>query len=77
VTVTCDGTSWTKPGPSGASTTNADAIVRIVNRPNDTTSLGGPNGSFGILSEGHQRAWARLTLNSIDHETRRNASRRG
>jgi hypothetical protein len=35
VTVTCDGASRTKPGPSGASTTNADAVVQIINRPNE------------------------------------------
>jgi hypothetical protein len=29
VTVTCDGTSWGKPGPSGVSTTKADAIVQV------------------------------------------------
>ncbi len=39
VTVTCDATSWSKPGPSGASTTKADAIVKILNRPNETSSL--------------------------------------
>lgn len=49
VTVTCDGTSWTKPGPSGVSTTNADAIVRIVSRPNQTSSLLRPNGDLGFL----------------------------
>ena len=42
VTVTCDGASWTKPGPSGSSTTNADAIVQIINRPNETSSLQRP-----------------------------------
>ena len=31
VTVTCNATSWTKPGLSGASTTKADAIVKIIN----------------------------------------------
>jgi hypothetical protein len=42
VTVTCDGASWTKPGPSGASTTNADVIVQIINRPNEISSLQRP-----------------------------------
>jgi hypothetical protein len=42
VTVTCDGVSRTKPGPSGSSTTNADAIVQIINRPNETSSLQRP-----------------------------------
>lgn len=77
VTVTCDSTSWTKPGPSGASTTNADAIVRIVNRPNETSSLGGPNESFGTLAEKLQRVPARLKLASIDCETGHKATRRG
>ena len=112
VTVTCDGASWTKPGPSGSSTTNADAIVQIINHPNETSSLQRPlkhsregdgnagtsspfpticryhqepthvvfesrNGRFAIRVECHQRASARLTLNSIDCETGRNASRRG
>ena len=35
VTVSCDRASWTKPGPSGVSTTNADAIVQIPNRRNE------------------------------------------
>jgi hypothetical protein len=38
VTVTCDGTSWSKPGVSGASTTK-DALVHIVNRPTQVSSL--------------------------------------
>ncbi len=112
VTVTCDGASWTKPGPSGSSTTNADAIVQIIDRPNETSSLQrplkharegdgnartswpfpticryhqepthvvfeSPNGRFAIRAERHRRASARLTLNSIDCETGRNAGRRG
>jgi len=42
VTVTCDSASWTKPSPSGDSTTNADAIVQIINRPNEISSLQRP-----------------------------------
>ena len=72
VTVTCDATSWTKPGPSGASTTKADAIVKIINSPNETSSL-----QRSIDPERHQRASARLTLVSIDSETGRNAGSRG
>jgi hypothetical protein len=42
VTVTCYGASWTKPGPTGVSTTNADAIVQIINRPNEISSAQRP-----------------------------------
>ena len=88
VTVTCDASSWTKPGPSGVSTTKADALVQISNRPNETSSLSRPgvlaregeagnSGRFAILSESHQRALARLTLISIDTETGPNATSRG
>jgi len=38
VSVTCDALSWTKPGPSGASTTKADAIVLINNLHNEISS---------------------------------------
>lgn len=49
VTVTCDGTSWSKPGPSGVSTTEADAVVKIVNRPNEISSLGVETGDLRFL----------------------------
>lgn len=39
VTVTCDGTSGTKPGASGTSTTKADALVQINTPSNATSSL--------------------------------------
>ena len=39
VSVTCDALSWTKPGPTGASTTNMDAIVLMSNVPNQTSPL--------------------------------------
>jgi hypothetical protein len=71
VTVTCGGSSWTKPGPSGASTTKADAIVKIITRPDATSSL-----QRSLEPEHHQRGWARLTRVSIGCETEGNASRR-
>lgn len=72
VTVTCDATSWNKPGPSGVSTTKADAIVKIINSPTETSSL-----QRSLDPERQQRVWARLTLVSIDCETGHNATRRG
>jgi hypothetical protein len=49
VTVTCDATTGTKPGPSGASTTKADAIVKIVNRLTEISSVIAPTGDLRFL----------------------------
>jgi hypothetical protein len=49
VTVTCDGTSWTKPGPRGVSTTKADAIVKIVKPPGEISSLRVETGDLGFF----------------------------
>lgn len=72
VTVTCDATSWSKPGPSGVSTTKADAIVKIINSPNETSFL-----QRSVKPEGLQRVWEQLMLASIDCETGHKAARRG
>ncbi len=49
VMVTCDGTSWTKPGPSGVSTTKADAIVKIVTPPSEISSVRVETGDLGFF----------------------------
>jgi hypothetical protein len=72
VTVTCDASSWTKPGPGGVSTTKADALVQIINRPNETSFL-----QRSLEPESYPRDGARMTLVSIDCETRCKAGKRG
>src|SRR5258708_591451 len=76
VTVTCDVASWTKPGPSGASTTKADAIVKIVMPPSETSSVRVETGDLGFFPKATSERGNEWTLISFDREIGRNAGRR-